>query len=192
MHVTSYCMTVSVDVSLIVVCPETSEILSTDSDLAVVTRSTFMDTCDFDLDNSLHLSSPFLNDKPADVWCSLVTPQALAHAIRIKTDQLAHLAIICGNDYTRELNQALGLCEHLQLKDLTIASVAEWISKNETDLLGLFPEISRYTEAVVQSYTLYSGDYHLPSPSPESLCQYLLSRIKAGKMLNSTPYAGRC
>ena len=92
-------------------------ILSTDSDLAVVTGSTFMDTCDFDLDNSLHLSSPFLNDKPADVWCSLVTPQTLAHAIRIKTDQLAHLAIICGNDYTRELNQALDLCKHLQLKD---------------------------------------------------------------------------
>lgn len=167
-------------------------ILSTNSDLAIMTGSVFMDTHDFDLDHSIGLQNVLLNDKPVNVLCTFVTPRSLAHTIEIETDQLAHLAIICGNDYTRELNKELCLCEFLQLKDLTVASVAKWILKRDEDidLLSFFPDNSRYKEAVVESYTLYSGGYHLPSA--KSLCQYLQSRIKAGKMLNSTVYAGKC
>lgn len=167
-------------------------ILSTNSELAVIDGSIFIDTQDFDLEQSLALHSTSLVGAPTDVLCAFVTPQSVAQATGIKTEQLAHLAILCGNDYTRELNKQLGLCEYLQLKDLTVVSVARWIMKTVlTDPSSLFPHNSQYKEAILESYALYSGNYLLP-PNRSSLCQYLLTRIRSGMMTSSTSYAGWC
>lgn len=168
-------------------------ILSTNSDLAVIDASVFIDTKDFDLQQSLALHSTSPNETPNDVLCAFVTTQSVARAIGIRTEQLADLAILCGNDYTRELNQQLQLCDYLQLKDLTVTSVAQWLVKQKTSKLTnpsfLMPPNPQYQEAVRESYTLYSGDYVLP-PNPSSLCQYLLTRILTGKLNSSMSYAG--
>ena len=168
-------------------------ILSTNSDLAVIDASVLIDTQDFDLQQTLALHSMSPNETPSDVLCTFVTPQSVAHAIGIRTEHLAVLAILCGNDYTRELNKQLQLCDLLQLKDLTVTSVAQWLTKKKTLKLTnpacLFPHNSQYQEAVFESYALYSGNYLLP-PNPSSLCRYLLTRIRTGKLTSSTSYAG--
>ena len=133
-------------------------ILSTNSDLAVIDGSIFIDTNEFDLDLNLAINKSSLNESPSDVLCTFVTPTSLAHAIGISVEQLADLAILCGNDYTRELNKELRLVEKLQLKDLTVANVAQWIIKTEEINLikDFFPDNSQYEKAVLESCALYS------------------------------------
>ena len=166
-------------------------ILSTNSDLAVINGSIFIDTNEFDLDHTLAVNKASINESPSDVLCTFVTPTSLAHTIGTSVDQLTDLAIICGNDYTRELNKELHLAEKLKLKDLTVANVVQWIAKTkEVKPLDFFPDHAQYKKAVRESFVLYSGKYKQSSKIP-SLCQYLKSRIKAGKLTSSTFYGGQ-
>ena len=166
-------------------------ILSTNSDLAVINGSIFIDTNEFDLDCTLAVNKVSINESPSDVLCTFVTPTSLALTIGTSVDRLTDLAIICGNDYTRELNKELRLAEKLELKDLTVTNVAQWIAKTkEIKPLDFFPNHAQYQKAVRESVVLYSGKYKQSSEIP-SLCQYLKSRIMAGNLTSSTFYGGQ-
>ena len=139
-------------------------VLTTNPEFAVVKGSSFIDCQTFDLDGRLGIEGSHLNETPSDIVCSFSTPTLLAKCLGLKEDSLSDLAILCGNDYSKELNQTLHVSHHLQLKDVAVENVASLLSGEDSPAFDNVPALvylrkisPKYDVAVKRSHLLYSG-----------------------------------
>ena len=85
--------------------PEVCGILTDDTDL-VVMRDCEVFLCNlFDRKQTLGIKSIEFNVEPSDVVCEMATSQKLAQELKIDEDDLKNLSIICGNNYTKDINR---------------------------------------------------------------------------------------
>ena len=139
--------------------------LSTNPEFAVMRGSSFIDCQTFDLDGRLRIKgSSHLNEIPSDIVCSFSTPALLAKCLGLEEDSLVDLAILCGNDYSQELNQALQVCRHLSLKHLAVDTVRNLLSGQDPSAFDNIPALvylrkisPKYNVAIQRSRLLYSG-----------------------------------
>ena len=144
--------------------------MSTDSDFAVIQGSTLFpyDLLKFThgLVHGVH-SRPDKIDKAQDITCETVPPSTLASALGIKEEQLPDLAILCGNDFTKPLNNQLKryLKKDLMLEATDVKSVAKWLQGKEVPLINYRPfntfcnNHPEYKNAVIYTYDFYSKDF---------------------------------
>ena len=100
-----------------------------------------------------------------DVNCEVVWSSWLANSLDITVDQLADLAILCGNDYTRVLNVKSLFLPFLGIVDAHVKGIAGWIHNQTTNLSknAIVQEFlsnhPTYDNAVKLSYQMYIPKY---------------------------------
>ena len=142
---------------------EVCGILSNDSDFAITNGCVVFPIDTFDVNNSLGLLKDVLVDeKPSEVVCQVIYPSRLADSLGIRVNQLPDLAVLCGTDYTKQLNQQLSVLSKLGVKGGGVESIAEWLKDKEMPLLYYQPmkelcnDNPELRVAVEQSYSNYS------------------------------------
>lgn len=128
---------------------------------------------------------PFKPDQ--DLNCEVVWSSWLASSLDLETQQLADLAILCGNDFSSLLNSSLRPLNILGIADPSITTVAKWISSQTTalrsnsDMKEFLLQNPCYELAMTRSYQVYR-DNNLEA-SPDLECQ--LSDTSEGSMLST-------
>ena len=143
---------------------EVCGILSNDSDFAVTNGCVMFLIDTFDVDNNLGLLTDVrVDDKPGELVCQVIYPSILADSLGIRENQLPDLAVLCGTDYTYQLNRRLSVLTRLGVKGEHVNSVAEWLKTKEMPLLQYqsmrklcidHPEIRVAVEQSYSNYTL--------------------------------------
>ena len=146
---------------------EVCTILTNDTDLALMSGISMIHYKYFDRKDALELSRPVLKCGSHEICCDIMKPQYLARDIKIDEKCLPALSILCGNDFTKHLNEVISINETLGFSKPFVLSVSLWIKHNENDcksaysfvcikqieeICEKFPE---YYEAVVHSYDFY-------------------------------------
>ena len=138
--------------------------LSTNTDLAVAAHSTLFPISFFDLEGALGVSTDSIHSTPSEVVCEVVDPSTLCRSLQLERHaELVSVSILCGNDFTHQLNESLDPCTKLGLSSSTIDSVSVWVRKQScqleevNELQELLSHHPSYREAISQSEALY-GD----------------------------------
>lgn len=166
---------------------ESLGILSSDTDFAIASGSVLFHTNFFDKELVTLLVSGTC-DSPPDLVCEVVTPQSVATSLKITEAQLIDLSIICGNDYTWELNDILLPWASLGLTSSKVMAVAAWLQNRSTPLLEneemnhVFSQQPCYKLAIEHSYQAYSTDSKHGVLSQSPLARYIHGSVQRGEM----------
>ena len=135
--------------------------LSTDMELAVVAGSTLFPLHLFDVEGALGLHNEAINLNPAKVFCTAVDSSSLCRGLGLKShSKLLDVSILCGNEFTHNLNQSLSPCSLLGLSSASVDSVVVWVKRQPCPLqeanelqefLSLHPS---YEDAIDQTHTV--------------------------------------
>ena len=164
-------------------------ILSGDTDFAIAYDSTLFLPEYFDLNKDLAISSGSICEYPEDVVCETVTPARVASALNLTETQLPDLSVLCGNDFTRNLNASLSILAALGLNDSYVETVAEWLRDQSGSLLDndtvakLFAQRSLYRSAVEHTYnTQFKCLHATPLMTGTPLVEYVHRQVVSGSM----------
>ena len=159
---------------------EVCGVLSTDTVFATIPSIQLLHLDFFDPDNRLIVSAedsladpvvgpdywPTFSDEvgdPLDIVCEVTSAERLASVLGIGASQLIDLSILCGNSYTRELNRYMSTWALLGLADLTVETVAEWLSQETVPLpsnaviKSICTQVPAYRDAITHSYKVCQG-----------------------------------
>ena len=172
---------------------EACGILSTDTDFAVADDSVLFHTQFFDLEDSVGISSECIHEAPSDITCEVITPKTLTDALCISQSQAVDLAVLCGNDFTRELNTTLSPWATLGLNDSRVETVAKWLQDQTIPLLEnpemavIYEKDQRYQVAVeysVNAYTAQGGRKNSSFECASLLGGWIQKQVRKGIMTN--------
>ena len=155
---------------------EVRTILTNDTDIALMSGISMVHYKFFDRKDALELSRPVLKCRPShEICCDIIKPQCLARDLKIDEKCLLALSILCGNDFTKPLNETIKINESLGFSHPYVVSVSAWIKHHENDCksadsflsIKQIKEICKkyppYHEAVIHSYDFYQAEY-VPAP----------------------------
>ena len=166
----------------------TCGILSRDTDFAVTAGSKLFLPDLFDLNQDLGICSDCINEYPEDIVCEVVTPARVASALQLRETQLADLSVLCGNDFTRNLNASLCLWAALGLSDSKVETVAGWLVQQNDSLLEneevnqLLAQHHHYRSAFEYTYSKCSLDAAVISKANTPLVEFVHKQVKSGSM----------
>lgn len=181
-------------------------ILSSDTDFIVAKGCTTILLPFFDITSELGCLSGELNPKPEDIVCCVTSSEMLCHSLGLKEHQLPELAILCGNDFTKGLNQQLHVSSILHIDEgqlvTRVPHIAAWLQwqhcpllKNET-FQDLLAQNSQYDLAVSHSISFYQGAVTV-SKHQDDDSQFILELVDRGELslqylayLNSIKWRG--
>ena len=169
-------------------------VLTNDTDMVLMRNCEVFPCQFFDFEQELGIRSIKFNSKPSEVVCEKVTPQRLAQVLQIPETDLKKLSVICGNDYTKGLNNLCELHEKMKLSFPIVESAAQWLKDtpySELEDIPLIEEINdkvggKYNRAIQYTYKAYDGTFatdasggaHERSP----LYELVLRGVREGKM----------
>ena len=125
-----------------------------------------------------------------DLTCEVVWSTWLASSLDISLDQLADMAILCGNEYTRLLNKKSPVLHALGISHANVLEVVRWLRRQggnlaDVDIMKEFLDSNpRYQEVMEISHCTYS-----PSKLPQSadvldVCPVLKQAVSVGGFLS--------
>ena len=161
--------------------------LSRDTDFAITAGSKLFLPDLFDLNQDLGVHSKHINEYPEDIVCEIVTPARVASALQLRETQLADLSVLCGNDFTRNLNASL-LWTALGLSDSKVETVAGWLVQQSSSLLesnivkSLLAQHHHYRSAFEYTYCKCSLDTAVNSKANTPLDEFVHKQVKSGSM----------
>ena len=151
-------------------------ILTHDTDMVMIRQCKVFHCKFLDRDDVLGLRKSQLNSKPHDVYCEVITPEKLAHSLKITPHDLKNLSVLSGNDYTQQLNRDLGVHDKLHLTYPFVQAAAEWLKCNRGELLD-HPDIAQiclehpeYKSAILDTYHTYD-ECRNPQPHQQSVAK---------------------
>ena len=106
-------------------------VLSNDSDFGVSYTCRFIP-----LDPKLFEMEGFrdgsVNPEPRSLICRYTDSRYLSQSLKISGHQLIHLAIICGNDFTKNFNvyEDIGICAEGKKRMQVVEEVSQWLQQN--------------------------------------------------------------
>uniref|UniRef100_A0A1X7SS26 XPG-I domain-containing protein n=1 Tax=Amphimedon queenslandica TaxID=400682 RepID=A0A1X7SS26_AMPQE len=156
-------------------------ILTNDTDMMLMHGVTAIHYKLFDQEDALKLSDDHIpaNYKVAEVHCGAISPGYLARRLKINEECLPALSILCGNDFTKDLNEEMDIknsvfgyinYDYVRTYEY-IKTVLKWIKDNEDACMGpvsflAIREIAdvckkepRYIAAVRHSYAFYTRSH---------------------------------
>ena len=163
-------------------------ILSRNTDFAVTASSKLFLSNLFDLNDDLGIFSDSINEYPQDIVCEVVTPARLANALKLRETQLADLSVLCGNDFTRNVNSSLCLWAALGLSDSEVETVAGWLVQQSDSLLEddkvnrLLAQHHHYRSVFEYTYSRCSLDAAVISKASTPLDDFVHKQVKSGSM----------
>ena len=174
---------------------EVCTILTNDTDLALMSGVSMVHCKFFDRKNALELSRPILKCRSHEICCDIIKPQHLAREFKIDEKCLPAMSILCGNDFTKSLNETVKINESFGFSHPHVVSVSVWIKHHENDCKSAdsFLKIKQvkeiceknpsYFEAVIHSYNFYQAECICAPESPVSpIHDLIVERIKNYKM----------
>ena len=174
--------------------PNVCGILTSDTDLAMMTGCSTIHCKFFDRADTLKLRLPVMNVKPDDIRCETIDPVGLARSLGIPEECLPALSILCGNDYTRHYTEDEEFRGVLEMTPPYVEWAANWIQMRKKDCKSarqflLIPEIRRicdrcphYGRAVTHCYRFYGDSISTSAaPSPADV-HTLVPEIMGGKL----------
>ena len=188
------------DDTLISLCQENPAILgilSADTDFAAARGCKFFPIARefFDVSQDMGFQAGKINTEPKCLKCCYTSPELLAKCLEIRVEQVADLAVLCGNDYTGQLNSFYRIRYHLGIRqaknEANVIAVANWLRSVDVPILE-HPKVKRnlhsdYKAAIEHSLDLYSGESgeltELNSQSTMTLFHHLeniIAKIKKG------------
>ena len=159
---------------------EVCTILTNDTDMALMSGVSMVHYKFFDRKDALELSRPVLKCRSHEICCDIIKPQHLARDLKIDEKCLPALSILCGNDYTKPLNETININESLGFSHPFVASVSVWVKHHENDCKSadLFLNIKQiqeickdhpeYCDAIKYSYSFYQAKCVSASGVPAS------------------------
>ena len=153
-------------------------ILTNDTDMMLMHGVTAIHYKLFDQEDALKLSDGHIPEdyKIAEVHCGAISPGYLARRLKIDEKCLPALSILCGNDFTTDLNDKLDIkksvfgyinYDYVRVHEY-IKTVLSWIKDNEDackepasflaihEIADVCEKEPRYTAAVHHSYAFYT------------------------------------
>ncbi|XP_019854964.1 PREDICTED: uncharacterized protein LOC109583896 [Amphimedon queenslandica] len=169
-------------------------ILTNDTDMMLMNGVTAIHHNFFDQEDALKLSDDHIpaNYKISEVHCGAISPGYLARCLKINEKCLPALSILCGNDFTKDLNEEMdiknsvfGYINYDYVKTYEyIKTVLKWIKDNEDacmdpvsflalrEIADVCKKKPRYAAAVHYSYAFYTRSHPaavMPSTSSNSV-----------------------
>lgn len=150
-------------------------ILSDDTSYAIASGCGLFLIDLFQLD--VHQPNPILPslDPEQDLSCEVVWSTWLAASLDLSRQQLADLAILSGDRYTKYLNSTLHLPRFLGVTDMSVVQLAEWLHTQDTPLLAI-PNLEdflqsnpSYRKAIELSHHTYLNGGHQSTKSEDLL-----------------------
>ncbi len=173
---------------------ESLGILSSDTDFVIAPGSVLYHTSFFEKDLVLELVSGTFDSLP-DMTCDVITPHTVATSLGITEVQLLDLSVLCGNDFTREMNFDLSPWAVLGLRNSKVEVIAAWLQTEATPLLEnkemsvFFDEHPNYKAAIEHSHRAYCGGAEakggIRSPRNSALTRYVEEEVQSGRMSSS-------
>ena len=156
-------------------------ILTNDTDMMLMHGVTAIHYKLFDQEDALKLSDGHIPEgyKIAEVHCGAISPSYLARRLKIDENCLPALSILCGNDFTKDLNEEMDIkklvfgyinYDYVRVYDY-IKTVLKWIKDNEDacmestsflairEIADVCEKEPRYTAAVHHSYAFYTRSH---------------------------------
>ena len=155
-------------------------ILTNDTDMALMSGVSMVHYKFFDRKDTLELSRPILKCRSHEICCDIIKPQHLARDLKIDERCLPALSILCGNDYTKPINEMIKINELLGFSHPFVISVSVWIKHHENDCKSAdsFLKIKRiqeicekyrpYRKVIIYSYDFYQTECVSASEFPVS------------------------
>ncbi|XP_019854966.1 PREDICTED: uncharacterized protein LOC109583897 isoform X2 [Amphimedon queenslandica] len=187
-------------------------ILTNDTDMMLMDGVTAIHYKLFDQENALKLSDDDIPDdyKIAEVHCGAISPGYLARRLKIDEKCLPAFSVLCGNDFTTDLNDEIdvkklvfGYINYNYVKTYEYTkTVLKWIKDNEEackdpvsflairEIADVCKKNPRYAAAVHYSYAFYTCSHPMPASSGDSsvstaaspLCDFIASEVKIDRM----------
>ena len=139
-------------------------VLSTNPDFALAVGSTYVPLSFFDLEDTLGIHSAMICPDPTSIVCEYVDSDTLCQTLELKDERnLVDIAILCGNQFTAQLNVTCEPCKQLGLASSSFECVSSWAAALDPEQ---WPHIAEdlhfdpvYREAITQSFDLYAPSY---------------------------------
>ena len=103
---------------------EVCTILTNDTDIALMSGVSMVHYKFFDRKDVLELSRPTLKCRSHEICCDIMKPLHLAKEFKIDEKCLPALSILCGNDFTKSLNETVQINELLGFSHPYVVSVS--------------------------------------------------------------------
>ena len=135
-------------------------VLSDDSDFGVSHTCRLIPLGLFEL-QGFHDGS--INPEPRSLICRYTDRRLLSRSLGILPDQITHLAIICGNDFTKSFNvyEDIGICVKGKKGMQVIEEVSRWLQRNNFHTDATLKKKARidwmYKRACEESDNFYGG-----------------------------------
>ena len=149
---------------------EICTILTNDTDMTLMSGVSMVHYKFFDRKDALELSRPVLKCRSHEICCDVLKPQHLARDLKIDEKCLPALSILCGNDYTKSLNERIKINESLGFSHPFVVSISVWIKHHENDcksadsflnikqIQEICEDHPEYCKAVRYSYDFYQAE----------------------------------
>ena len=171
-------------------------ILTNDTDMALMSGCKMVHYKFFDRKDTLEFYRPTLK-RSHEICCDIMKPQYLARDLKIDEKCLPALAILTGNDFTRNINDKIKLKDLLGFGWPIIVSCAVWIKYHEKDCMAadtfvsikqikeICDEYPEYHAAIFHSYDFYQSKKSISKSlqSPVSpLYNFIAEEVKNHEM----------
>ena len=149
---------------------EVCTILTNDTDMALMSGVSMVHYKFFDRKDTLELNRPVLKCRSHEICCDILKPQHLARDLKIDEKCLPALSILCGNDYTKPLNDRIKINESLGFSHPFVVSISVWIKHHENDcksadsflnikqIQEICEDHPEYCKAIRYSYDFYQAE----------------------------------
>lgn len=144
-------------------------VLSTNTDFAVAAGSKLFPISLFDLKNDIGVSSSQICQTPGRIVCERVDPSILSQSLQLHDERnLIDISILCGNQFTANLNKSLDPCKTLGISCSSFEYVAHWVADldpSQWPCIGKKLQLdSLYCDAIARSFELYDDQRDSVSP----------------------------
>ena len=174
---------------------EVCTILTNDTNMALMSGVSMVHYKFFDRRDTLELSRSVLKRRSHEICCDIMKPQYLARDLNIDEKCLPALSILCGNDFTKSLNEIIKINESLGFSHPYVVSVSVWIKHHENDcksadsflsikqIQEICEKYPSYEKAVIHSYDFYQAECVSAPGCPVSPIHHLIAeKVKNYKM----------
>ena len=167
-------------------------VLSLNAEYLLFPNCSFIDIKDFDIYRAVDFRSMAMNPNPSEILCAVVTTDLLCRELVLSKDQLIDVAILCGNQYSDNLNNKYNLYNYLKLRSDGVMDFIEFVRTckyqssvfREHAKLAYFCESNPdYQKAVSSSKLLYTVPKKLCRCSKQNVfCGWVADKIALGKL----------
>lgn len=125
-----------------------------------------------------------------DLMCEVVWSTWLASSLEVSLHQLADMAVLCGNEYTRLLNKKTPVLHALGISRVGVLEVVKWLRKQRVDLSDVcamkefLTSNPRYREVMEISHRTYSASKLPQSADVLDVCPVLKQAVSVGGFLS--------